>query len=438
MAGAVFVCGESNEWAGSGAMTDTVNRAAKPKRYNCLPVSMPPIIDEVMVEMAEVFVGESRSSNGRKRQGGRIALLASVVLAAALVGCGDFFIPPNSGGGGSTTNNYVYVTNSTTSSLAGFAIGTGKLTTISGLPLSLGYVPVAAVVTPNNNFIYIAGPGAIYRYNVSSNGTLTTPSGGATVAAASVVSLDVSPDGQWLFGLDNTQTQLDEFQINSSTGALSVIAATPYSVQSGKVVPKAVKVSPAGNLIFAALGTGGDVVFTLNTSTGAVASSQTLPPVTTTTSDNALAINSGGSYLYIARSGTNGGVGVYTIGSGGVLNSISGSPFSAGTSPASVVIDSTGKYLYVANNGDGTISGYSIGTGSALTALSGSPYSSGSSVTSLGVDKSGKYLLAGANGGNPDLTMYSFDAATPGKLDQATSVATDTDPAGVTSIALTH
>jgi hypothetical protein len=34
--------------------------------------------------------------------------------------------------------------------------------------------------------------------------------------------------------------------------------------------------------------------------------------------------------------------------------------------------------------------------------------------------------------------MYSFDATTPGKLDLATSTATDTDPAGPTAIALTH
>jgi hypothetical protein len=34
--------------------------------------------------------------------------------------------------------------------------------------------------------------------------------------------------------------------------------------------------------------------------------------------------------------------------------------------------------------------------------------------------------------------MYSFDATTPGKLNLATSVATDTDPAGVVAIAITH
>jgi hypothetical protein len=46
--------------------------------------------------------------------------------------------------------------------------------------------------------------------------------------------------------------------------------------------------------------------------------------------------------------------------------------------------------------------------------------------------------MAAAVGGSPDLTMYSFDITTPGKLDPATSKATGTDPAGAVAIALTH
>ena len=46
--------------------------------------------------------------------------------------------------------------------------------------------------------------------------------------------------------------------------------------------------------------------------------------------------------------------------------------------------------------------------------------------------------VAAALGGSPDLSMYSFDATTPGMLDPATSTATDADPAGATAIALTH
>ena len=391
-----------------------------------------------MVEVTSFVNTQSRNDRIAKIKAARQrSLLSMTVLLIALTGCDGFFVPPDNSGGGSTTNNRMYVANATTSSLSAFTIGTNTLTAISGSPISLSYVPVSAVVTPSNSFLYLAGPGAIFRYTINSDGTLTTPSTGAAVSAVSAVSLAVSPDGKWLFGLDNTTLVLDEFQIDSSTGSLSAIAATPYSVGNAVVAQKEVKVSPAGNLVFIALGTGGDVVFTLNTSTGAVANSQTLAP-TTTSSDNGLAIDSTGSFLYIARSGAGGGLAVYSIGAGGVLNSIAGSPFAAGNSPNSVVLDSTGKYVYVSNRGDGTISGYSIGSGSLLTALNGSPYTSGSLLTSLAVDKSGKYLLAGAFGGGPDLSMYSFDGTSGGKLNLTTSAASGTDPAGVVSIALTH
>jgi 6-phosphogluconolactonase (cycloisomerase 2 family) len=129
---------------------------------------------------------------------------------------------------------------------------------------------------------------------------------------------------------------------------------------------------------------------------------------------------------------------VFAIGSGGSLNEISGSPFASGGQAYTVALDNTGKYLYAANRTNGTIYGYSIGTGGGLTALGGSPYTSGLLVTSLGTDSSGDYLLAAANGGNPDLSMYSFDTTTPGKLDLATSTATGTDPVGAVAVALTH
>jgi len=366
------------------------------------------------------------------------ALAAIALVMGNLSGCGDFFVPPNNGGGGTTGGSRLYVTNSLTNSLSGFTVGTGTLSAVPNSPLALGYPPVDAVVTPDNAFVYLAGPGAIYVYTINSDGSVTAASGGAGVAIVNVVSLAISPDGNWLFGLDNTTTVVDEFKINKSNGTLTSVAAVPYSVSNAVVSPKMVRVSPAGNLVFIALGTGGDIVFTLNTTTGGLVNSQQLTLASSKTSDNALAIDSTTSYLYIARSGDSGGIAVYTIGSGGVLNSISGSPFGSGPQPFFLTLDSTGKFLYAANRTDGNIYGYAIGNGSALVPTSGSPYTSGSQVNSLGIDKSGKYLLAGAFGGSPDISMYSFDATSPGKLNSVTSTASGTQPAGVTAVALTH
>jgi 6-phosphogluconolactonase len=299
-------------------------------------------------------------------------------------------------------------------------------------------------VNSTNTFLYVGSVGGIYLYAINSNGSLTVPSADPKPAGVFAVSMVISPDGQWLIALDGTTQQLDIFQINTTTGALtSVTKPAVYSILSGTWSPSSVRISPNGQFIFAALGTAGDVVFSFNTASGIALSTANLQVPTTTTSDFGLAIDKNTAYLYIARSGTQGGVAVYSIGGNGSLIAVTGSPFTAGSGTYDVLLDSTGTYVYAANRTDGTISGFTIVSGATtsaltLTPLSGSPYPSGAGVQSLGLDSKGAYLLAAAAGGSPDLSMYSFDATTPGMLDLAVSKATDTDPAGAIAVALTH
>jgi 6-phosphogluconolactonase len=376
-----------------------------------------------------------------------VGVMAAVGLTA-LTGCSGFFVPVVPVPPGST-GNFVYVANTTgttasgtnpaTGTVSGFVVGTGTLTAVPGSPLTLGYTPVAMTVTRDNKFLYVATVGNINVYAINADGSLTGASGSTGVAIANVVSLDVSPDGQWLIALDGTtlQAQVDVFQINTSTGALGVASNGTFPIPNAVIVPKMLKISPNGAYVFASFGSGGDVIFTFDTSSGLAIGVGSLA-VSNTTSDNGLAVDSASANLYIARSGTGGGVRVFTIGAGGGLNEIAASPFDSGGQAYSVVLDNTGKYAYAANRTNGTIYGYSIGAGAVLTALGGSPYTSGQLVTSLGTDSTGSYLLAAAFGGNPDLSMYSFDTTTPGKLVPATSMATGTDPAGAIAVALTH
>ena len=372
--------------------------------------------------------------------------LLTVGLLPLTTGCSNFFVPEtNSGGGSGGTTiggsgaNYVYVLNAATGSISGFLVGSmGTLTPTPNSPYTFSFVPQSAVVTRANNFLYVAGPGAIYSFGINGDGSLSGLTEEAGVSLGSEVALAVSPDGQWMFGLNTLGTTVDEWQLNQTTGALTSLPGGVYTVTGAVPVPLMLRVSPAGDYLFGALGTGGDQVFTLDTATGAVASSQHLALNSTQTSDNSLAVDSTESYLYIARSGTGGGVAVYAIGAGGVLSSVSGSPFAAGQGTFDVAIDGTGKYLYAANRADATVSGYSVGTGGGLTALGGSPYKTGTTVTSLVAERSGKYLLAAAAGGGPDLSMYGFDATVAGKLDLTASAASGSDPAGSILVATTH
>lgn len=361
------------------------------------------------------------------------------VGAMALTGCSNFFTKPtDSGGGGGTgsTSNLAYTVNSLTNTVSGFQVGTATLTNAPNMPYSLGFTPQAAVVTIPNTYLYVAGPGAIYGYVVGSDGSLTLPANGAAQVVGFVLSMDVTPDGNWLIALDGSTTQLDIYQINKTTGGLALTNTAPYSVTTQGIRPKMVKVSPNGSLLFAALGSNGEAVFSFNTTTGVATQTQSLG-VSTQTSDNAVAIDSTGTHLYVARSGSGAGLAVYTIGAAGKLDSVAGSPFAAGAQPLAVAFDTSGTYAYVANGSDATVSGFTVVNGVA-TLLASSPFASGQSVQSLTLDKSGKYLLSAAQGGSPDVTMYSFDTTTAGKLVQAATAAAGSSPAGTLMVVATH
>ncbi len=380
--------------------------------------------------------------------------MAGAAMTLLMTGCSGFFPPlttTTTTSTPSTSGDYVYVANSAGNTIAGFAVttsktGVGTLTSL-GTALSLPVSPTAMAITPANSYLYVAGLGGVYGYSINtSTGALTALLNGGVeaVTAFATASMDISPDGHWLFGLSEDGQTLYEWAINASTGALTLQTATTYAVASGvTVLPKMVGVAPSGAYVAAALGTGGYVVWPLTTSTGVLGSNQQLATGSTQISDNALAIDSGATYMYVARSGTSSGVAVYQFntsgfGSRGGLSEIAGSPFASGGGPFAVLLDSTGKYLYAANRTEATVAEFAIGAGGVLTAIAGSPVATGSLVSSLARDNSGKYVLAAASGGSPDLTMYGFDAAIAGKLDSAATAATGNDPVNAVLVVATH
>lgn len=365
------------------------------------------------------------------------AAAAAVLLLAS--GCSGFFVYPGStgnGGGGNSTGDYVYVANASTANIAGFSVGTGTLTAVANSPYALAASPTAVAINPANTILYVAAGTSIYAYGIEANGVLNVLNGGSPVASATVASMDISPDGLWLVALDSTTSSIDVFQITSSTSLME--RTYSYSVSSPQ--PMSIKIAPNAQFVFAALGTAGDLSFQFDKNTGALSSATLLSEPTNQNSDNALAVDASSTHLYIARSGAGGGLAVYSIGFGGALSQVAASPLTTGRGPFSVALNKAGTDVYVANRTDGTISGFSIGNGTALTltALSGSPYNSGLNVTSLAIDNGGNYLLAAASGGSPDLSLYSFDSATAGKLNLAASSATGAPPTVAIALAATH
>ena len=382
---------------------------------------------------------------------GSLLLLAAASLP--LFGCNNFFVcqksscPSSGGGSTSGSGNYLYVSNPTGSStsLAAYDISKGAFTAI-GSPLKLGYVPVALSVTPSDAFLYVASiPGAaspgVYVYSIGSGGALSAGNGGAPVAADEIASMDISPDGKFLFTVNVTGLSMTEYQINSN-GSLTITTsvqlpglgcaltqATPASQSCS------VKVSPSGQFVVVALGTAGDVIFSYNSTSGVTGIAGQIPSGATAsnpTGDFSVALDKN-NFAYIARTST---LAVYSIAANGAAAQRSTSSYGAGAVPRSVTLGGSGNYVYTANEGSSTISEFGIGTKGDLTQLNGSPVAAPTNVSALGVDKTGAYLVAA--GYNSTAGVQIFTVGSNGVLSPTASTGSGTSTAYPAVLALTH
>jgi 6-phosphogluconolactonase (cycloisomerase 2 family) len=368
-------------------------------------------------------------------------------MAALLfaTGCPGFFVYPGSEkSSASSTGDYVYVADGTAENVAGFSVGTGTLTEVSGSPYAVGFAPSAVAVNPANTIVFVAGSNGVYgfvnSYAIGTGGVLTLLASN-NLGSASEVSIDVSPDGNWLLGLNAGvaiagEVVVSVYQINSSTGQLTLgTGGATYTfpgTPAPTVVPHNVKFAPSQANVFVSAGTAGDVVFsfsdgTLSTPTGLSFGSGS------SNSDNWLTVDGSSSYLYVARSGTSGGLAVYTI---STLNQITVPPLTAGSQPLSVVLNKAGTDVYVANQLSDSISQYSVGGNGTYAALNPASATTLAAPWALAVDNSGNYLLSVSQSGAPGLTMYSYGAG--GALNLVTSTPTGSDPTSAVAMAATH
>ena len=364
------------------------------------------------------------------------AFLAAMVLIGT-TGCGGgFFIPVcqanNScgGGGGGTYSSYAYVANATAATLAGFPVPTGTFTTLTGTTYTLGTTPSALAATPNGAFLYVATvAGNIFVYTIGTNGALTLGNGGSPVVQALYPTwMTIDPSGNWLFEVSKSSTQLQIFQIDTSTGLITQTIQGSVGLSTGN--PTQVYVTPDDQHVYIGLGPGGTDGFTFDSNSGIVSGKTHIVP-RNGASDNTFAADNNSTYLFIGEAGS--GIRVLTV---GTLQEVTGSPFASPLGPQAIVVDPSNTYVYVANRTANVITGYTLGTDGTLKPLSSSPFSTGSLPNAMSLDSTGTYLFVVNSGGSPDLQVFSFDATTPGKLDSVTSVATGTDPTGPVALSV--
>lgn len=374
---------------------------------------------------------------------------AGVIVAAMtfLNGCGGgFFIDTKTGTPPVSSNgDYVYAVNSAANAIEEYTLASGTLGLISGSPVTAlsGLQASSVAVSRSNNFVWVGGNGAVSSYTIGSSGALTVANTQAASATANFVSMDTSPDGRWLLALDAKAFQIYVYSINTSTGALAVNQQYPYPQPiAGMGVPVSLRISPNAAYVGAALGFGGEVLFAFNTSTGFLTALPGPQPVANS-ADNGIAFDGTNSFLYVTRVGPTSGtssIQTFSINATSGLTGVANVP--TGNSPQGLLLDFTSAYLYSANAGAPNLFGFKIGATTAspsvgtLTALPGSPFASGPSPSQLVEDKTHTYVVVSGSAGGTDLTLYKFDAFTPSSLDAVSTANSGT--AGIVGLAATH
>jgi 6-phosphogluconolactonase (cycloisomerase 2 family) len=379
-----------------------------------------------------------------------------------LAGCQNFFVCENkpacpsggTGGGTGSTTDFAYVSNSSTGStyVAEYDLTSGALTAISGSPFNLQFQPVALNISPNNKFLYAAtlpgvtNPG-IYLFNIASDGSLSAAFSGNAVIITAVSSMAISPDGGFLFALRSDGTNIDEYQINSSTGGLSLALTIPVPISictlvggTGNIPASqtcSVTVAPSGQFVVAALGTAGDAIYPYTSGSGVTSATPVQISSGSTQSapsgDYSVVLDTN-NFAYIARTAA---LAVYQItDTAGDAIQKSSASYSSGVTPRSVVLNNSQDYVFTANEGASTISSYNIQSDGSLVAATGSPFAAPTNVSALGVDNSGKYMVAAGYNSSNGVQLFTLSSA--GTLTLITSAATGTSPAYPVVLAMSH
>jgi 6-phosphogluconolactonase (cycloisomerase 2 family) len=181
----------------------------------------------------------------------------------------------------------------------------------------------------------------------------------AFLGASPLAAQSASP--QFVYAAGEGSPNISAFQLNATTGALTVVPGSPFN---GRSIPRALAVDPAGKFLFVANQTAGNIsVFAINPTSGALTEVPNSPFASGSgSSPNVLTVDSTGKFLFVANNTSTlnsaaAEIDVYRINSAtGALTPSPNSLLPATalqipTLPVGIYAHPNGKWLYVS---DGT------------------------------------------------------------------------------------
>ena len=261
-----------------------------------------------------------------------------------------------------SSGKFAYVANfgsgDVSSDVTTYVINTDGTLTFKGT-IATGIGPASVVVDPSGRFAYVANENAdnISMYTIdATTGALT--SAGTIAAGAAPISVAVDPSGKFAyvanFGAgsvyDSFPGSVSMYTIDTTTGALMPNGEIPDDAS------ESVTVDPSGRFAYVGKLGGVGSMYSIDTTTGKLTSLGAVDG-----GGGVLAVHPSGKFVYAAGGPafSPGVVSVYT------LNATTGVLASNGTAPTelypiAIAIAPSGKFAYVANYNSHSISMYTI------------------------------------------------------------------------------
>ncbi len=319
-------------------------------------------------------------------------------------------------------SKFLYVSNSGTDSVAGYAINqiTGVLTPLSGSPFSAGNNPSAVAVSPNGQFVYVtnASDDNVSGYQVNqTTGNLTPIVGSPFAAGSTPANIAITPNGNFIYVSNQNGNNISAYAINSSTGALTQIPGSPFV----SPYPTGITTTPDGAFLYVAdrdpFGFDGYVYgYAINSTTGSLTSIVGNPFITGTYPDSVVS-NSAGTFIYVAagngpgfkKNAFDNSIWIYSVNqSTGELTDVTPVPPMSMVSASDIALTPNDKYAYTTHYSDNTVLGDIIEMTGVLTLMSTNPFATENGPNAIIVTPNGSFVYV-VNYNNSSISGYTIN-----------------------------
>ncbi len=347
-----------------------------------------------------------------------------------------------------TVARFAFVANAGDDTLSAFLADntTGALRHHGYVPTGSG--PGEVVIDPSGQFVYTLNATSldISLFQLDSlDGTLTqatcdtvNTTATCSTGGGTPVSMVFGRNGTYAYVANQVADTLTVHQLDPGTGALSdfnSVQPPQNDASGGSSHPVALRLHPDGNTLYAVHDTTSDVTaYTVDPTDGTLSPVTGSPVVSGGTGSIDLAITPNGSYVYVANA-TSGDIDLFTVDATGLLvpNAVAASVPATGLVPQAMAIDPTGQWLYlISRQASGSVALYSIqsdGTLSQINCGASLTCAAGNLPESVAVDPTGQFVSV-TNGGDNSISLFAIDP-TSGKLSALRGLTTRNTPSSV-------